>query len=241
MVQGKIMRIALSILFAVVALWTIAPAQQSATPAPRTVSVRGEGTVMADPDQVRLQVQIATRTESASSAMSQVNSKTRDVLSVLRNIGVDPKDIQTSHIGVSPVYDYQRNIQPPPIVGYAGTSSLNILFRGTLMDKTGDFIDRAVKAGATGFGSLSFESSRVREIQRDALRKAADDARARAQVLAQQLGATLGPVTSIAESVEAPQPMYRNAAMLDAATAPAPVMSGELAVTATVHVVFALQ
>jgi uncharacterized protein YggE len=209
----------------------------------RTVSVRGEGFVKAAPDQIRLSVQVNTRGESASSAMSQASAKTRAVLALLKNYGVEEKEIQTSHVNVSPILDYSKNIQPPPILGYNGTNDFSVVFKGKMMDNVGDFMDKAVKAGATSFGGLQYENSKQRELERDALKKAASDAQARADVLAKELGATLGRAMTISESVSGPgpMPMLRATAMMDASSSAAPIMTGELSINAQVDVVFELK
>lgn len=214
---------------------------KSATPPSRTVAVQGVGKVMTSPDQVRIGVQVNTRAESASEAMAQANKKTADVLAILKNYGVDPKDIQTSRVTVSAILDYQRNIQPPPIVGYTGINEFSVLFKGKLMDNVGQFLDKAVAVGVSNFGGLVYESSKQRELERDALKKAADDAQARAEVLAKQLGAALGKVMTVSESVSYPAPVMRGGVMDMTSTASAPVMTGELAITAQVSVTFELK
>jgi uncharacterized protein YggE len=206
----------------------------------RTVLVQGLGKLMTVPDQVRLSVQVNTRGGSASEAMSQASKKTSDILAVLKGYGIDPKDIQTSRVTVSAILDYQRNIQPPPIIGYSGVNEFTILFKGKLMDRVGEFLDKAVTLGVSSFGGLMYESSMQRELERDALKRAAADAQERADVLAKELGATLGRVMNISESVSSPAPMMR-AAMMDAASAAAPVMTGELAISAQVTVSFELK
>jgi uncharacterized protein YggE len=206
----------------------------------RTVLVQGLGKLMTTPDQIRLSVQVNTRAESASEAMAQASKKTSDILAVLKGYGIDPKDIQTSRVTVSAILDYQRNIQPPPIVGYSGVNEFTVLFKGKLMERVGEFLDKAVTLGVSNFSGLMYESSRQREFERDALRKAAADAQARAEVLAKELGATLGKVMSISESMSSPAPMMR-AAMMDAASSAAPVMTGELAISAQVTVSFELK
>ncbi|MBM2840396.1 MAG: uncharacterized protein HW412_924 [Bacteroidetes bacterium] len=207
----------------------------------RLVQVQGLGTVKTTPDQVRLSVQINTRAETASDAMAQASKKTSDILAILKGYGIDPKDIQTSRVTVSAILDYQRNIQPPPIVGYNGVNDFTVLFKGKLMDKVGEFLDKAVGAGASNFSGLTYESSKQRELERDALKKAAADAQARAEVLAKELGATLGKVMTISENVSGPAPMMMRGAMMDAVTVAAPVMTGELSINAQVSVTFELK
>jgi uncharacterized protein YggE len=206
----------------------------------RTILVQGLGKLMTTPDQVRLSVQVNTRAESASEAMAQASKKTADILAILKGYGIDPKDIQTSRVTVSAILDYQRNIQPPPIVGYSGINEFTVVFKAKLMDKVGEFLDKAVALGVTSFGGLMYESSKQRELERDALKKAAADAQARAEVLAKELGAALGRVMNISESVSSPGPAMRGA-MLDAASSAAPVMTGQLAIDAQVSVTFELK
>jgi uncharacterized protein len=206
----------------------------------RTVLVQGLGKLMTVPDQIRLSVQVNTRGESASEAMSQASKKTSDILAILKGYGIDSKDIQTSRVTVSAILDYQRNIQPPPIIGYSGVNEFTVLFKTKFMERVGEFLDKSVALGVSSFSGLMYESSKQRELERDALKKAAADAQARAEVLAKELGATLGKVMNISESVSSPAPMMR-AAMMDAVSVAAPVMTGELAINAQVTVSFELK
>jgi uncharacterized protein len=218
--------------------------QDKQDPVQRTVSVRGSGTVNATPDQLRITVQIMTRGESASTAMTEAGKRTRTVLELLKEFGVEEKDIRTSRVGVTPVYDYEKRIQPAPIIAYNGTNEFSVLFRQKQMEKVGEFLDRAVTAGAANFGGFVYESSRQRELERDALAKAADDARARAEVLARQLGGGLGRVSSIDElpaAVPRRQRMMAQSMAVEQSQSTAPVMTGELSVTVTVDVVFELK
>ena len=229
------MKFLLSLLLCV----TSALAQQEKSDS-RWVEVHGVGTLQTSPDQIRLNVQVNTRAESASEAMTQASKKTNDILAVLKGYGVDPKDIQTSRVTVSAILDYQHNIQPPPVVGYSGVNEFTVVFKNKLMDRVGEFLDKAVTLGVTGFSGLMYESSKQRELERDALKKAAADAQARADVLAKELGATLGRAMKISESVVSPAPVFRSG-MMDATAAAAPVMTGELAINAQVTATFELK
>jgi len=217
-----------------------AAAQTPAEPASRrTVTVRGSGTVMTPPDQVRILVQVHTRGESATAAMTEAGKRTAAIVALARGYGVEERGIQTARVTVGAIYDHEKRTQPPPIVGYTGTNEFSLLFRGKAMEKAGEFLDRAVGAGASSFGGLLYESSRQREIEREALGRAAADAKARAAALAGELGATLGAVQAITETLNGPVPVQRTA-MLDAVSA-APIQAGELGITAQVQVSFELK
>lgn len=208
---------------------------------PRTVTVRGTGTLSLPPDQVRVSIQVNVRGESASSAMNTASTRTRDVLDILQSYGVDTKNLRTTRISVSPIYDYEKRIQPPPIVGYMASNDFVVTFVESKMDRVGEFLDRAVTAGASNFGSLIYESTKQRELERDALINAAADARARAEVLAKELGANLGRVLSITEvGLTPPVPIVQDMVRTEASVA-APVMVGEITISAKADVVFELK
>jgi uncharacterized protein YggE len=206
-----------------------------------SVSVQGLGKISTVPDQVRLSVQVNTRAESASEAMTQTSKKTNDILAILKSLGVELKDIQTSRVSVTAILDYQKNIQPPPIIGYTGINDFTVIFKGKLMEKVGTFMDKSVAAGVSSFSGLTYESSGQRELEREALKKAADDARIRAEVLAKQLGATLGNVITVSEAVNTPSPVGIRSALMDASATAAPVMVGELAISAQISATFELK
>jgi uncharacterized protein YggE len=187
-----------------------------------------------------MSIQVSVRGESAAEAMKTASTRAQEVLTLLRSMGVDAKDIQTTRVAVSPIYDYEKRIQPPPIVGYSATNDFNAVFRNSAMNRIGEFIDKAVTAGASTFGGLIYESSKERELERVALTGAAMDARARAEVLAGELGVSLGGVVSVSEmGMTTPSPIVHDMRM--EASMAAPVMTGEISVTADVEVVFEMQ
>lgn len=232
------------IIITTIAIMSSTSAQQSDSKEKmRTISVRGDGVIATTPDQVRLTVQVNTQAQTASAAMRSASGRTQEILSLLKSMGVDEKNIQTSRVNVSPTYDYSKQIQPPPIIAYNSSNDFSVLFKGKLMEKVGEFMDKAVVAGASGFGGLQYEASKQRELEREALTKAAADAKARAEVLAKELDAKLGQVVNITENVSSggPVPLVAMRSMAMDASSAAPVMSGELSIRAEVNVVFELK
>jgi uncharacterized protein YggE len=243
--KRKIMKHLAFTIITTIAIMSSTFAQQQDKKEPiRSITVRGEGMIAVLPDQVRLNVQVNTQGQTASAAMRSASGKTQEILSLLKSMGVEEKSIQTSRVNVSPTYDYSKQIQPPPIIGYNSSNDFTVLFKGKFMEEVGEFMDKAVGAGASGFGGLQYEASKRRELEREALTKAAADARARAEVLAKELGAILGKVISISENYSSPPPvgLYLRGGRADAVSASeAPVMQGELSIRAEVNVVFELK
>jgi uncharacterized protein YggE len=218
---------------------SMAHAQQQ--PRERTISVRGTGKVRVVPDHLRLTIQVnVPRAENAVDALSRNNRLTSAVIAVLKSFKIADADVQTTRVTVNPVYDYDKRISPPPIVGYSAQNEILVTIRN--MDDAGRILDQTVKSGATGFGPLAYESSKRAELEREALKRAADDARERAQLLAKQLGATVGNVVFIGETgLGVPDPRPKMMGMEARASADVPVMPGEMEITAYVEVLFELK
>jgi hypothetical protein len=105
-----------------------------------------------------------------------------------------------------------------------------------------------VQQGANRLDGIEYGLQDRDPVRNEALREAATHARAKAELLAQTLGASLGPVQSISEqSFSFPRPAMRVEMALAADQAggrePSPdaYAAGEIEVTATVQVTFRLQ
>jgi uncharacterized protein YggE len=119
---------------------------------------------------------------------------------------------------------------------YTATNSVEVTIRN--LDAAGKVLSAATGAGANQLYGIRFEIEDPSALQADARKKAVEDARARAERLAQLAGVKLGPAVSITEldGGGGPVPMFAMAKM----DASAPVERGELTVTSTVQIVFAL-
>jgi uncharacterized protein YggE len=103
----------------------------------------------------------------------------------------------------------------------------------------GSVVDSLAKAGANRLYGIGFELADPKTALATAREDAVADARARAELYARAAGVTLGPVLSIREAVEVPQPMMARAQAMEAAAPP--VAQGTVALAAQVEVVFGLE
>ncbi|HEY4613180.1 MAG TPA: SIMPL domain-containing protein [Bacteroidota bacterium] len=215
--------------------------QQQEKEPPRSIRVNGVGKVRVVPDQLHISLKVnVPRAETAVEALSQNSQFAAQVIRMLRRFDIAETDIQTTRVSVNPVYDYSKKTSPPTIVGYSAQNEVHVAVKK--MDDAGKILDQAVKNGATGFGPIQYESSKRTDLEREALARAADDARVKATLLAKQLGAMLGRVMTISESgVSYPSPMMQMRMESKAAGADVPVMPGEMEISASVEVVFELK
>ncbi len=198
------------------------------SPAGKTITVSGNGTVTSVPDRANFGFNIETRAKTATGALAQNADAATKVIQALKDAGAAAADIQTSQVSLSP----QTTPDGVTIVGYIASNSISVRSK---IAQAGKLIDTAVAAGATGVSGPSLSLSDQDSLYRDALKKAVADAKLKAQALADGAGLTLGAVQSIAEgSVATPLPM---AGKLDATSTP--LEPGTQDVQATVTVIYA--
>lgn len=192
-----------------------------------SVTVSGEGVVLAVPDRAEISAGVETRAATARGALQANAVAMERVLQALRAGG--GTDVTTQTVSLSTSFDNQGTPN--------GFVASNIASATVAFDKAGALIDGAVAAGANTVYGPAPSRSDAEALYRQALAKAVADAAQRATVLAKAAGRELGRVTSISESGAAPVPVFAKAAA-DAST---PVESGPQETTASVTVTYELR
>jgi uncharacterized protein len=193
-----------------------------------SVTVSGEGVVLAVPDRAEISAGVETRAQTAKAALRANATAMERVLQALRAGG--GTDVTTQTVSLSTSFDNQG--------AQNGFVASNIASATVAFDKAGSLIDAAVAAGANTVYGPSPSRSDADALYRQALAKAVADAAQRAGVLARAAGRELGRVTSISEPGAAPVPIFAKPAASDAAT---PVESGPQETTASVNVTYELR
>lgn len=199
-----------------------------------TITVTGEGSVAAAPDMAVLSLGVTTEGATAAEAMAANSAALTGVLDRLVLAGIDERDIQTSNLSLNPNWTGYDSGSTPKIAGYTASNQLSIRIRD--LPKLGEVLDAAITDGANTLNGISFGLSDPKPAMNDARAQAVSDARARAELLVQAAGASLGKIVSISEQggYTQPAPMFRAAAE----AAPVPVQGGEVETTAAVTIVY---
>ncbi len=212
-----------------------------AGPEPRSISVSGTGEVQAEPDiatvSTGVEVQAATVAEARAGAAQAANA----VVAALRANGVEDSDIRTVDFSIRPMYDYSG--ETPRIVGYFVSN--NVLVTVREVESVGELIDAVAEAGgdAVRFNGISFSHADPAALTEQARALAVEDARAKAEQLAELTGVTLGSVLGVVETSWAapllgPSPRGEFAAMDSGVTS---IQPGTSAVTVTVQAVWEIE
>src|SRR4051794_3510236 len=210
------------LMLAMAALAVAAPAALADDPPSRTITVAGSAALTAANDTAGFTTGVSVRRSGAAEALRATSARMQRVLDALAGQGVARRDVRTEHVGVMRVRRHH-------VVAYVGTSSVFVTVRA--VQRTGSVIDAAVGAGANRLSGPSFWRSKTSDLYQRALISALRRARAKAQALAAEAGATLGAVQTIAEG---DVPAYSYDSSAGSTAAPAPVRPGRTKVTADV-------
>ncbi len=205
-------------LFASVACADTAPTEPA-----RLIAVSGSGEVEVMPDAAYISMGIEARHRDLQAARKDVDDRVAAFLRLTDKLDIDRKFVKSAGLNVQPEYRWEDKTRRRYLDGYIVSRQLQVDLRD--LDKLGALMTRAVEAGINQVNPPHFRATNERELRRQALARAAEDARANARVLADTLGVKLGAVRSLnaQHDIHMPQPMHRMAAM----SMEADVMSGE--------------
>lgn len=207
------------------------------------VSVSGEGKVSAPPDVANISLGVSVLAPSVAEARTQAAASLTAMVDSMKRNGVADKDIQTSQLSIYPEYDYRDGNSV--LRGFRVQNSVNAKIRD--IDTTGKVVDEAVEAGGnnTQIQGISFTIDDPSELQEQARKAAVEDAKRKAEVLANAGGVSLGNPISISEGALNVPPIYYDAGRAAADSAAplpeTPIEPGELDVSISVTVVWAIK
>ncbi len=169
----------------------------------RTIDVVGTGQVRGTPDILSLTLGVSTRDKSAGAALTHNSELTSKVISVLRDAGVDEKDIQTADLSISPVYDDERE----NVIGYGVSNTVDVQIRD--LGKAGRIVDAAAEVAGDEIvvSSLYFSFDDNSDLVAQARAEAVKRARSQAEQLAKAAEVDLGDVLAMSESTSSGGPV----------------------------------
>ncbi len=196
----------------------------------RTLTVTGRGieTIPTTQSQVNLGVEVQGKT--AAEVQQEAARRSSAVVELLRSRQVEK--LETTGITLSPNYSYENNQQR--LIGYTATNTVSFRIN---TQSAGTLLDDAVRAGATRIQGVSFVAaeSAIAEAQKQALKKATQDAQSQADAVLSALNLKRGEILGIqVNSASARPPAYRQFAARAEANATTPVVGGEEQVDASV-------
>ena len=225
----------IAIVASTILLWLAsgAAAQQKPVPQPPTITVNGEATISAEPDQAQVDIGVTTQARTAPEASKENAERSNRVLAEVKKLLGKGDEAKTSGYTLNPQYRYPQGGKPE-IVGYVANNMVRI--KTARIDDVGKLIDAAMQAGANNINRLLFTLKDEEAIRLEALRQASAKARAKAEAIAASLGLRVVRISAVNEGDRSFQPVMRQAQMAraEAAAAPTPIEAGTVEVRSTV-------
>jgi len=206
---------------------------QTPQPMESVVVVTGEAVVKAAPDQAFVTIGAETRSKVPKEAQTTNAAAMTAVQQKLTAAGIAKDAIRTLAYDLQLESDWVNGRQVPR--GYVARNSIEV--RLDDITRVGEVIDLAVSGGATAVHNVRFDLKQRDALEREALKRATADARARAGAAAGGAGRSIDRVIRVEEPGRAvsPMPVMRMRETMAAADAPpTPVAPGEIEIRAAV-------
>lgn len=210
-----------------------ASAQQPPIPADPLVVTSGQGVVQAIPDRAFVTIGAESRASTAREAQRLNTAAMTPIQEKLRASGVPADAIKTVGYDVQYEWDYVNNRRVGK--GYVARNTIEV--RVDAIERVGDVLELAGTSGATSLGGVRFDLKDRSKLEREALRLAVADARAKADAIAAGAGRSIDRIVRIEEQGVSGGPvpvMYRRDATQVAAAAAPPIEAGQTELRAQV-------
>lgn len=185
-------------------------------PSYNSISVNGEGEVVSIPDVATFSFAVSVDAKVVSDAQKQVTEKVDSILAELKTLGIEEKDIKTTDYSVWPKYSYEATMCSlgsycPPAQqrqdGYTVSHGISVKVRKT--EDVGKAFALVGDNGATNLSGISFTVDDEEKVLDEARAKAINDAKEKAEMLADELGVRLVRVVSYYDNIGGgPMPYY---------------------------------
>jgi uncharacterized protein YggE len=202
------------------------------------INVNGEGKVKVAPDQVCISATVETKGNNAKEVKKQNDEKMDAVLKFIKKMNVPTADFKTKQVALNPQYDYEKKK-----TSYNATQTVEIVLKD--LSKYDELMEGLVQQGINRIDRVSFETSKLVQLQSEARKLAMKEAKAKAEDYVSVLGQKVGKAYIISDNsqIYRPQPMYASMKSMaeDASAASNETLAiGEIEVTANVSVSFVL-
>lgn len=212
---------------------TMLSCEVDAASEPGIIAVQGSGIVEVVPDIADIAIGVDTEDATPAGAIDANSAAMNRVVADAKRAGVDDRDIQTSILQLDP---YSRDDRGKEILRYRAVNTVRVRVRD--LARVGTVMRDLVGSGANRLQGVRFSSANPTPHLDQARRQAVADAKRRAALLAEAVGARLGPIAEITESTWNDPGVVTEARAMRQAV---PVEPGQLALRATVQIKWRLE
>ncbi len=176
---------------------------------PRQISVNGEAVVYIKPDKIDISFGVNTRNMDLEKATAENNAVMKKAKAVLKESGIEDKDIQTGRLNINISYRYSDDK-----IDYYNVNNniVATLYNADIIDK---FISDLIESGINQLYGVEFKTSELQKYRIQAREMAVEAAQKKAAEMAAVLGEEIGEPLAINEGYSSSyyyyQPQTQNA------------------------------
>jgi uncharacterized protein YggE len=159
------------------------------------ITVSGESVVKVQPDQIVITFGIETWDKNIMTAKQENNEIMKKAIIVIRESGMQDKDIQTDYLSIEPRYD--NNYEKKNFIGYfvRNTFVVNL----SEPDKVEDLVTGVLHSGVNYIHNINFQTTEFKKYREQARELALNAAKEKAEKMAGTLNQTIGDPIQINE------------------------------------------
>jgi len=160
-----------------------------------TIIVNGDAVVKVQPDQIIISFGIETWNIDIMTAKTENNNIMKKAISVIKESGVEEKDIQTDFLSIEPRYN--DNYNKKDFIGYFVRNTFIVTLKET--SKVEDLVTSVIQNGVNYIHGIQFQSTEFKKYREQARELALNAAKEKAIKMAGALGQTVGDPLMISE------------------------------------------
>ncbi len=215
------------------------PSSAASTPdIERSMTVSGTGRVTVVPDIASINVGVRSEAEAVTDALDSNTDQANAISQTLQDLGVAEDDIQTSNFNVYPSDRYD------PMTGqvtgryFVVENTVNVIVRD--LSTLGEVLTAVVEAGANNIYGINFDLEDRDAAIAEARQLAIEDARSKAQAIAEETGVELGEILNISVYSGSTPTIYYDAKGGAYSEAAVPIAAGTLSITMEANLVYSI-
>ena len=201
----------------------------------RTITVSGVAKMQERNQIARFTVGAEETGSSKSAVVNEVNASMEEVIGLVKQFGVEEKDIKTQRVSVNEFTDWRDKIKK-----WRASNSVEVILRE--VDRASELADLLNESVATQVYGPSLSVDDTSEAEAELLGRAVEKAREKAELLLEASGEELGEIVSINEGAST---SIRSLPMMeiggDESGLKAPVEVGSTEISKTVTVIFEIK
>jgi uncharacterized protein YggE len=225
---SKPIRTTVVVVLATLALFLLAQTWHTITEirniyAPGNITVKGIGKASVAPNIAHISFTVQEKAATVSEAQKTATEKTNTALETIKAAEILDKDVTTTGYNVNPEYEVVAPCfggdclqAQPKIIGYQVSQSVEAKVRD--IEKAGELLQKLGYLNIQNISGPNFMVDDDAEVVAQARGKAIEDAQAKADVLAKQLGVSLGKVIGFCDNCgdfQLPEPQFSKSGMMD--------------------------